>query len=100
MNINVIESTVDNLQLQQDSCICFDAPTTARKTLERYSRGVSGVIIIKYDDGRTCSAKFVYSSLSDDGNIEMIIGDYSDNSFFIKQAIINYVVYKARNQGS
>ena len=100
MNINVIETSVDKLHFETNSCVSFYAPENARDTLQDCSTGISGVIIIEYDDGRTCSAKFTYSPLGDDGNVEMITGHYLKDSFFVKQAVVSHAVYKAKNQGS
>lgn len=95
MKIEFIDVEYKNLGMKQE-CICFpELDSQLRKTLEEYSRGTTGIMIIK-DGIKTVIVKFTYSSLGNDGSVQFL--DFNDRHNYYKFAQISiqaYAIFKA-----
>jgi hypothetical protein len=91
MKIEIYDIDCSKIELSRN-CVSFDSTPKTQKLLSTHHYSLTGIIIITLNSGKTNTYKYGFSSIGDDGTIDVVSEDFTLDKTIIKSIIVDYAV--------
>jgi hypothetical protein len=98
MKIEIYDVDCSKIELSRN-CVSFNSTPKTQKLLSTYCYSLTGIIIITLTSGKTKTYKYGFSSIGDDGTIDVVNQEFDLDKSIIKSIIVDYAVSVINKKG-